>query len=257
MNWNLPIKKIVGIALFLIGLSIIGNVVLYQYGHSPFNLATLDVTKQVEANSVESIEVVTSVGDVQLRTYEGDEIIVSLEGETEQKLLDNYELVVQQSQSNLFIELVKKPTVKLFSVFPDYGNLTIQIPEKELSKLKVSNNVGSIRVFGVTAENFELYASVGLIQADEVKGEITARSEVGVIDLKVAELVANIKAHSSVGDVQVTLIETPAALRHELRSQLGGQSVDLPASVNVNDETAPLVELTTEVGNVSLKSNGR
>lgn len=141
--------------------------------------------------------------------------------------------------------------------------LNIALPEKVYDRLRVTNAFGRIEVQEIAAERVEVKLDAGQIVLDRVTGEIDARTEAGEIVMQGLDLKDDVTAKTSVGKVTVGLIESPAAVRVSLGSELGSVRSELEG-LDIQEQSGrklvgaigsdgPKLTLQSEVGEVELK----
>ncbi|RZT23393.1 DUF4097 family beta strand repeat-containing protein [Fictibacillus sp. BK138] len=247
------IKRIVRIALILIVFSIAGNAVLYVMGESPFNLAKVEEKHLFSANKIKDIEVSSNIGDVTVMPHESDEIEVRLEGNIEKKYADNLYLSVTDENNTLTVDVSEKKTVHLFSIFSGDYNLIVKLPKKEFQLLQVSSDAASITLNDIKAEHVELTTDMGDIFIKDVVAAVSAKSDVGDIDVQVQNIEKDITAKSDVGDITVTTKEQPQHLRTQMSNSIGEEIIKLPNLKNGSiGNGGPLVFLKSDVGDLAL-----
>jgi DUF4097 and DUF4098 domain-containing protein YvlB len=247
------IKRIVRIAFILIGLSIAGNAVLFVMGESPFNLAKIDEKHFLSAQDIKDIEVSTSIGDVTVQPHDSDKIEVRLEGKIEKKNADNLYLSVINENNNLKVDVKEKRTAHLFSIFSGDYHLIVKLPKKEYELLQVNSDAASITLNEIKADHVELSTDMGDIYIRDVVAAVSARSDVGDIEVHVQNIEKDITAKSDVGDITVKTKEQPKQLRTQMSNSIGEEIIKLPNMKNGSiGNGGPLVFLKSDVGDVAL-----
>lgn len=247
------IKRIVRIAFILIGLSIAGNAVLFVMGESPFNLAIIEEKHLISAKKIKNIEVSTNIGDVTVQPHDSDKIEVRMEGNIEKKNEDNLHLSVTDENNNLKVEVKEKRTLHLFSIFSGDYNLVVKLPKKEFQLLQVNSDAASITLNDVKADHVELSTDMGDIFIKNVVAAVSAKSDVGDIEVHVQNIEKDITAKSDVGDIIVKTREQPKHLRTQMSNSIGEEILKLPNMKNGSiGNGGPLVFLKSEVGDLAL-----
>jgi DUF4097 and DUF4098 domain-containing protein YvlB len=247
------IKRIVRIAFILIGLSIAGNAVLFVMGESPFNLAKIDEKHFLSAQDIKDIEVSTSIGDVTVQPHDSDKIEVRLEGKIEKKNADNLYLSVINENNNIKVDVKEKRTAHLFSIFSGDYHLIVKLPKKEYELLQVNSDAASITLNEIKADHVELSTDMGDIYIRDVVAAVSARSDVGDIEVHVQNIEKDITAKSDVGDITVKTKEQPKQLRTQMSNSIGEEIIKLPNMKNGSiGNGGPLVFLKSDVGDVAL-----
>jgi len=131
--------------------------------------------------------------------------------------------------------------------------ISVKLPNKQYEQITVEAEVANIDVGTVDAFYHYLKTSVGNITVQDANGIINAKAEVGNVELQFHEIISDIVAETEVGNITVKIEEAPTALQTVCKTSIGSTTINLP---NVNDGSigsgGPQVELTTEVGDVSL-----
>jgi hypothetical protein len=247
------IKRIIRIAFILIGISIAGNAVLFVMGESPFNLAKIDEKHFLSAQDIKDIEVSTSIGDVTVQPHNSDKIEVRLEGKIEEKNADNLHLSVTNENNNLKVDVKEKRTSHLFSIFSGDYHLIVKLPKKEFQLLQVNTDAASITLNEIKADHVELSTDMGDIFIKDVVAAVSAKSDVGDIEVHLQNIEKDITAKSDVGDITVKTKEQPKQLRTQMSNSIGEEIIKLPNMENGSiGNGGPLVFLKSDVGDVAL-----
>lgn len=247
------IKRIVRIAFILIAISIAGNAVLFVMGESPFNLAKIDEEHFLTAHDIKNIEVSTNIGDVTVQPHDNDKIEVKLEGKIEKKNADNLHLSVIKEDNNLKVDVKEKRTAHLFSIFSGNYHLIVKLPKKEFQLLQVNSDAASITLNDIKADHVELSTDMGDIYIKDVVAAVSAKSDVGDIQVHVQNIKKDITAKSDIGDITVKTKEQPKHLRTQMSNSIGEEIIKLPNMKNGSiGNGGPLVFLKSDVGDLAL-----
>jgi DUF4097 and DUF4098 domain-containing protein YvlB len=222
-------------------------------GESPFNLAKIDEHHAIAADQVKDIEVSSTIGDVKILPHDGDKINVQMKGKFEKKNADNFKLSVSSYENKLKINVSQKRKVYFFSVFSGDYDLIVRLPRSEFQQLKVHSDAAEIALNNVQAEHIDLHTSLGDIFIKDTIGAVSARSEVGDIEVSLKNIADDITATSNVGDITIKTKQEPKNLRTDLRNSIGEEIMKLPNVKNGSiGNGGPLVILTSEVGDLAL-----
>ncbi|WNB90794.1 DUF4097 family beta strand repeat-containing protein [Bacillus sp. NEB1478] len=245
------VKRILRIAIILIGLAIAGNAVLFLIGKSPFNSAKVDQKRLIDSGSITDIKVSSNISDVKIIPNDSEKIEVHMRGRSTNMNTDNVELAVKQNGNKLTIHTAhKKP--RFLVVFNDY-DLLIKMPNKDFKKLTVKTDAAEINLKEISAHHFYLNSDVGDITLHNVNGKINAESDVGDMNMYVDEITKDITAKSNVGDISVITKNAPKNLQTHLKNNLGDETVELPNEKNGMIGTGgPLVSMISDVGDLTL-----
>jgi DUF4097 and DUF4098 domain-containing protein YvlB len=248
------IKKIMTVAFILIGISIVGNIALFMFGQSPFNLAKIEEERSISAEKITDIQIFSNIGDVNVVPYEGDEIQVSMKGKTEKKWTDDFWLLLEEKNNRVTIEANQIEKARFFNFYSGTYELLVKMPKKEFATIEVHSDVANIDLSGVAANHYKIKTTMGDIHGNQLKGIVHAESEVGDIDLQFQNILNDIVAESEMGNITVTSEEAPEALQTDLTNSMGDETIKLPNGKNGSiGAGGPLVKLTTEVGDLALK----
>ncbi|MED1863033.1 DUF4097 family beta strand repeat-containing protein [Fictibacillus nanhaiensis] len=250
------IQKILRTAYFLIGISIIGNGVLFMMGESPFNLAKINEQKSIETSSINEIMIESSAGDVFVLPHDGDQIIITMKGKTEKKFADNFSLSVKTDENKLRIQAKQKENTNLFSLFSGDYELLVKLPQAEYKRLQVNSDTSDIKMHAIKANDIQLQTNLGDILLEDITGAVSAKSDVGDIDIQLLHIKKDIIAKSNLGDITIKTKNEPDQLRTDLRNTIGEETITLPRLKNGSIGTGgPLVFLSSEVGDLALMMN--
>lgn len=245
------------VAVILIVICVIGNVVLYLIGLSPFNLHDIDERTTVPAEGVREIQIVSPVGNVNIAQHEHAEIAVEMKGKIERDRRNDVQLHITDHDERLVIEVEYTDKKRFLSIYGVSYELFVFLPPNIFERIAVEADVADVTVSEVKAENIQLVARIGKIKVNDVEGSIQSETEVGDISINLEHVEHDIKAISEIGKISVHLQQAPSALLWDLRSTLGEQTVDLPATTDrTGGEGIPLVTLQSKVGDVNLSAEG-
>ena len=248
MNSN----QIMRIAVLLVGIIIVINIIVFLFGGSRD-----DLSKSIFAEDIVTIDVSTDIGDIQIASYDGDEIRVQLQAKSEKKPSKNFKLTMKEKNNELTIKAKKKSNILSFGKFSTGYTILVELPSKQYERLQVHADVANIHVDSIQANESRVTANVGNVTLKGVNGEINVGTEVGDIEIYLQSIANNILAKAQVGNIVVETKEGPLALQTELKSSIGNSIINLPNEVDGSIGIGgPVVNLTVEVGNVSLLLSG-
>ncbi|AJS58446.1 DUF4097 family beta strand repeat-containing protein [Paenibacillus sp. IHBB 10380] len=254
MKWNT--KKIIQIAFGLVVVAIIGNVLLYMFNLSPFNLAVIDQSRSVSAANVTDIHVNSNTANVNIVPYDGTEIQVHMKGKSEERWADDFQLSVEENGNQVTIEANELEKTRIFVLYSGDYELLVQLPQKNFERLQVQTEAADIDVEGVQIKRSFLEAGVGNITSKQLQGIINGVTGAGDIYVQLQSVENDIEAKTSVGNITVTTEIAPEAIQTELRNGLGERTIDFPGLPNAEDGSVgtggPNVKLSAEVGDLAL-----
>lgn len=218
---------------------------------SLFNRGTSNYEKMMSSENITRVNIGTGKGNVTIAMYEGDEIRAYLIGENGERLSKGYKLTMKNKGNLVTIKAKKKS--KLTQNF----SVSIELPNKLYEQIQVHADVGNIDIAGANAASYALKTSVGNMTVDVLQGVIHAESQVGNVNLQVAEITSDITAKTDVGNIVVETVEAPEALQTDCKTNVGTTTINLPNTQNGDIGTGgPVVKLETDVGDVSLLLGG-
>lgn len=240
-------------AVFLIGIILVFTLIIFIFGGSRGEL-----NKSIFAEDIVTINISTDRGDIQIAPYDGEDIRVQLQGKSDKVKAKNYRLTMKEKNEELTIKAKVKS--KFLSIGEsDLGyTILVELPNKQYEKLQVQSNVAHIQVDSIHASVLQATTTVGNIIVGGGGGAIHAETEVGNITINLERIEENIFAKSQVGNVIVKTLEVPLALQTELNNSIGTTTINLPNEVDGSIGIGgPLVNLTVEVGDISLSLAGK
>jgi DUF4097 and DUF4098 domain-containing protein YvlB len=243
------------LAVVLIAVAIIGNVLLYVLGNSPFNVHDLSIERKIGSNQVRGVLIRTQIGKVDVVPIEGNEIRATLEGKTTKKWMKDYQLVVEEDQGLARIEAVQESKFRFFDFYTDF-KLTVGIPDAKLNQLQVETDSGNIHIGSVDASEYLAKSDSGTIKLDIKKGLIHAKTDTGEIVVALDHIDHDILAATDSGDITVQTAQAPNALHTKLTTDSGKVNVSLPDYRDgMIGEGGPLVNLSSDTGNLTIKQS--
>jgi hypothetical protein len=245
-------RKLIMIGLALIGIAVLGNLVLYALGVSPFNGVDIGEERTVSAEGVTGIEIFSNAGDVRVVSG-GDAIAVRMTGKTERMRKDEFHLSVEEQGGRVVIQATRDLRRSWVSIYPGDYELLVEVPDRLYDMLEISSEVADISAEGVRANHILLQSAHGEIRTAGVAGNIRARADTGDIRLGVSAAPDHIQAETTFGDIEVALDERPEALALDLKTTLGERKVDLPGTaIHPAGADAPQMRLAAELGDIAV-----
>lgn len=249
---RLSSKQIMRSAVLFIGIVIVIYILV-----SLFSGPRGDLSKSFLADDIVMINVSTDIGDIQIISHEGDEIRVQVEGKSVKKPSKYFKLNIKDKNNELTIKTKVKSKLFSFRKASSSYTVLVELPRKEYEKIQVHADVANVHVGSIQANEAHVTANVGNMTIKDVKGEINAATEVGDVAIDLQNITNNIVAEAKVGNVVVETKEAPLALQTQLISSIGNSIINLPNEVDGSIGIGgPIVDLTVEVGNVSLLLSG-
>ncbi|MFC6649453.1 DUF4097 family beta strand repeat-containing protein [Paenibacillus rhizoplanae] len=249
-------RNVTRLALLLITVGVIGNVVLYLLGNSPFNLVELSVEQPIQMDKTTKLLIHTETGTIDVIPVQGDEIKATLGGKTTKSLQKDYRLNITQDQGQTSIEVVQDGRLRFFDIYTDL-KLTVGIPETQLDQLQVVTDTGNIEVGPIMAKEYRAVSDTGSIKLDIEEGTIHAETDTGEITASLERIRQDIHATSDTGDITIQTAEAPHALRTQFSADSGTVQVTLPGYQDgYIGEGGPLVKLISDTGDLKIEQSG-
>lgn len=246
-------RNVTRLALLLIATGVIGNVVLYLLGNSPFNVHELSVEQPVRMDQTTSVLLQNETGTIDVVPIQGDEIKATLGGKTTKALMKDYKLDITQDQGQTRIKVVQDNRYRFFDIYTE-PKLTVGIPATRLDQLEVVTDSGHIDIGPVLAKEYRVVSDSGAIKLDIAEGIIHAETDTGKITALVERISQDIHATSDSGDITIQTAEAPKALRTQFSADSGTVQVTLPDYQEGSiGEGGPLVELISDTGNLKVE----
>ncbi|MFH0071276.1 hypothetical protein, partial [Peribacillus sp. NPDC056705] len=171
-------RNILKLAVVLIAVAVIGNVVMYMTGNSPFNVDTLAIERSINTGQVNKLYIRSETGTVKVKVIpiEGNEIQATLDGRTTKKWLKDYHLVMKEEDGLARIEIVQDSRMRLFDLYTKL-QLTVGIPNTKLDQLQIITDTADIYVDSVQANEYELASDTGAIEMNVAEGLLNVKSD--------------------------------------------------------------------------------
>ncbi|WP_339250106.1 DUF4097 family beta strand repeat-containing protein [Paenibacillus sp. FSL P2-0136] len=246
-------RNVTRLALLLIAAGVIGNVVLYLLGNSPFNLHELSVEQPVRMDQTTSVLLQNEIGTIDVVPIQGDEIKATLGGKTTKALMKDYKLHITQDRGQTSIKVVQDNRFRFFDIYTEL-KLTVGVPATRLDQLQVVTDSGRIDVGPVLAKEYRVVSDSGSIKLEIEEGIIHAETDTGEITASLERILQDIHATSDTGDITIQTTEAPQALRTQFSADSGTVQVTLPGYKDgYIGEGGPLVKLISDTGNLRIE----
>ncbi|WHX49560.1 DUF4097 family beta strand repeat-containing protein [Paenibacillus woosongensis] len=246
-------RNILRLAIVLIAVAVIGNVVMYVMGNSPFNVENFDIQRSASTEQVKELYIRAETGTVKIIPIEGNEIEAILEGRTTKKWLKDYHLVMDKERGRVQIEIVQDSRMRFFDLYTKL-QLTVGIPAAELDQLQVVTDTASIYIESVHANEYELASDTGNIEVNAAEGLLNVKSDTGAIEIALERINYDIKAVTDTGDITIQTAKAPEALRTKLETDSGQIHVTLPHYEDDHiGDGGPLLHLVSDTGNLIIE----
>lgn len=226
----------------------------------------------IAAESLNTLNIESYVGDISIKTHESTEAIISLNiiaksksKEEAQELIDEFNYRVEENLNSIDIDTTFEDD-KLLDNSTIQTELTISLP-KNINNFKISLNVGDIDIIN-NEGNFEINNNVGDIIIENAAGSYDLDTNVGTITLinSLASGTSNFKCNT--GDIEVSFRDISNANSIEVITNVGEIVFTVPSDssyeavinefmkderVEVNGSKQTKIELKTDVGSITFK----
>lgn len=247
-------RKMIKVGVVLLVISVIGNLLMFVMGKSPFNIEESIVQRSIPAEQVKELHVLAKLGAVKVTSIDGTKIVTTLEGKTTKKWINDYQLAVNDDHGRVFIEIVQKRKVHILDIYSDFI-LTIGVPSSvKLDQLQIDTDTQNIDVQTVHASEYLLTSDTGAIEIDVTDGRFKVKSDTGKIRIALEQIHDDIYAETDSGDIVIQTAQLPEAIRTQLQGDPEKIHVSLPQFQNGSiNEGGPLLKMTTDSGNLTIE----
>lgn len=224
------------------------------------------------AESLNSLNIESSVGDITIKTHESTEAIISLNiiaksssKENAQKLIDEFSYKVDENLNSINIDTTFEDD-KLLDNSNIQTELTISIP-KNINNFTISLNVGDIDIIN-NEGSFEINNNVGDINIENAAGSYDLSTNVGNITLINSIASGTSTFNSNTGDLEVSFSDISNSDNIKASLNVGEIKFTVPDDSNyeavinefmkderteVNGSKKTKIELKTDVGSINFK----
>lgn len=239
--------------------------------------------ERVSLFGVNSIEIYTSSGDIEIVTENRKDIYLKLKS-----YRNGPELFIDKGNT-LKIE-VKKPKFRLFSFNRGKVKLTVVLPNDYNDNLKIVSSSGDVRASGLELQNLDIKLSSGDLNTENITGEsvklsassgdmelknvavedmdvvlssgsleidgfigrLNGRLSSGSVDMKIDKLIDDIKFKLSSGNIKIDFAKKVLDAELDLRTSSGDVEVNFPVLITGKQKNN---RLTGKAGNGKYKIN--
>ncbi|WP_054708599.1 DUF4097 family beta strand repeat-containing protein [Bacillus sp. JCM 19041] len=235
----------------IVFLGIVVILFMFLTDSGPFNKIAINEEVSFSANVVELVDVKTDVGNVHVKTHQSDEFLVSFTGQTKSLDRRKLQLTAEVDGDTLVVRGKQPANRSIFNIRPTTYEVEVLVPESEFTELSIRSDVAEISIVDANVGKMELYSAVGNIDVKSIANDAEIITDVGDITLDLVMIYADIKAHSSVGDINVLFEELPDELQYTVETEVGRRQYDVLKNIPQSDQ-APTLMLKTEVGSISV-----
>ncbi|MDX8363240.1 DUF4097 family beta strand repeat-containing protein [Cytobacillus sp. IB215316] len=258
-------KLLVGLFVVLF-IGIIGSVVsINATGGLSFNTVDLLEKKEVKNEEIKKIDIDFPSTDIEVQPSDDDSFIIEVNGRVSEKLKDKFKLNVEEQGDLLKVEFqdpntffnigvsIVDTTVSVYLPTKVYESVTIntasgniEAEQLNTNQLNVSAASGNIKMKDMQAEKVYTSTASGNITVDQqqaitssfevasgnmyltnVVGNVTAHSSSGNITLHNEESSGNISANALSGNVKIEYEKAPSSLYINFKATSGNGKVEL------------------------------
>ncbi|MBM7570544.1 DUF4097 family beta strand repeat-containing protein [Aquibacillus albus] len=275
-------KKVALIAFIFFIIGIVGSLTFSRDVFSMKSENTIQESKVVDGEAIESVEIIMDVGKVNVTESIDDSIHIELKGKSLNKQL---QFDVIEDDEKLTIETRQKDKGFQFNItslfrFNESLQLDVQLPAKTYQKVDVktgvgqinidyltineliaSSDVGAVHIEGVISERAVLKSNVGKVDVRQGVGAFTIETDTGKVEMDMVAFTDDIMVKTDVGEAEVSVQEQPTSLLLSLQSNVGDVSVknlDIVSEMSGKSyykkvgSGSPKVHVQTDVGKVSV-----
>ncbi len=278
-------KKIMVVTLMVASVSIgIGAYIIYERGYSVDNfskdisklfdgedmdielgpLETLSFSENYFVSDKTSINLHALLGEINVSSYDGEELILSIEGQVAKQYLKDY-IDVKETNDQITFELFHSSRKSNFlSREANDLEITLKIPKNYGENLNISNISDDITVTDLSLSSLKIETTSGEVdiyegEIDElnlatVSGDVDVESQVGFVygesvsgDLYLGNT-QGFKINSVSGDVDINLYHLP--------KESQGESVSGNITLNILGRGEIAYDFETVSGNITIERLG-
>ncbi|MDX8363453.1 DUF4097 family beta strand repeat-containing protein [Cytobacillus sp. IB215316] len=200
----------------------------------------------VKNEEINKLEIDFTSSDIELQPSADNRFIIELNGKVSAKLKDKFKLEVEEQNDLLKVEFLNQNTVSNIGVSIVDITVSVSLPTKIYESITVNTASGNIKTKDVQADKVSTSTASGNITVDDqeaitssfevasgnmyltnVVGNVTAHSSSGNITLNNEESSGNISANASSGNVNIEYVKAPSSLYINFKATSGNGSVKL------------------------------
>lgn len=223
----------------------------------------------IEAGHLNTLNIESSVGDINIKTHESTEVTISLNitaksnsKENAEILIDEFKYNVEENSNSIDIDTTFEDD-KLFDNSNIQTELTISIP-KNINNFVISLNVGDINITN-NEGSFKIKNNVGNITFENSMGTYDLNTDVGDITLINSTASGTSEFNSNTGNVEISFTDISNAEDIKASTGVGDIKLSVPQDSNYeavinefmkdertesNGSNQTKIELKTGVGSI-------
>ncbi|RIX48634.1 hypothetical protein D3P08_24340 [Paenibacillus nanensis] len=193
-------------------------------GESSGSGETIKQTESVKADEFDSVAVKAEAMEIIVEPAAGDKAEIEL---TTDKAIDNeITLDVHVEKRELQITVEEKSVITNKSQQGE-RKLTVLLPDHLYDRVTVQTEFGAVDASSIKAESVNITVDAGSITARDLTGKTTLETSAGEITVDGFKLDHDLTATADVGDIKITLDESPKSGTVSLHSTVGEVNADL------------------------------
>lgn len=245
MNLRWSLKQIVMTALACTLIGIGGLLLLYRAGLIDNSTIPVDVQKELDASSVQSLDLQTDTAHVTVVAASGNQMRIKMSGRVRSADAEHAAIELDNRGGNVtaVVRTVKHFSIgidvtQFFQLFSNKVEVTVELPEKVYRNLSFTTDTGKISLPVLQADTLEIKSDTGEITLNGFTGaNLSARSDTGTMRLD--HLSAKLALHTDTGHIIAGLDALPADAN--LQTDTGDIRLSLakkfPAQVDFSADT--------------------
>ncbi|MGD9567700.1 MAG: hypothetical protein AB7V48_05175 [Sedimentibacter sp.] len=186
----------------------------------------------IAAEGITTLNIESSVGDINIKTHESSEATISLNitaksnsKENAQKLIEEFNYSVEENSNSIDIDTTFKDD-ELFDNSSIQTELSISIP-KNIDNFKISLNVGDINITNNEGK-FDIKNNVGNITVENSIGSYDLNTDVGDIKLINCTSLGTSMFNSSTGNAEISFNDISNAESITANVGVGDVELNIP-----------------------------
>jgi len=185
---------------------------------------TITETETVQADEFDSIEVTAEAMAIIVKPIGGDTAEIEL---VKDKAIDNkISMDVQVTNRKLQLTVKEKSKMTAKSQKGE-RKLVILLPDQSYEQISITTDFGTVNAADLKAESFDIMVDAGSIEARNLSGKTTLKTSAGDIVVDDFKLEHDLTAKADVGEIRITLDESPEAGTVSLRTSVGEVRSDI------------------------------
>lgn len=224
----------------------------------------------ISDKKINQINIKSDVATINLLPSASDHIEVAWEGSK----MKQHNLTIRQDDETLEVRVEANRSLfnRLFTIkFFEKLKVSIYLPKRHFKNISVDSDVGNVSISSlkierlisktdvanitindIKADVIDVQTDVGNVTLSDVTGAITAKSDVGKLDLKLKEITDHIQLTSDVGKISMSLPEIPNNVSFMATSEIGKISIFGENRNYFNPQADVTVDMRTEVGEIDV-----